>query len=486
MSFRGPLADSYASAVALVPLALTPYLVLSTALTPLEDVVGKDLHLGTSALQLTAGMANAAYAFGAVGAVQLTQRLPVRRTLLVFATLLAIGSVLAAWAPTPGFFVAGHIAQGAMTGAMLISAVPPLVIGYPVDKLPITAVTMNLGLFGAVAAGPVVGGIAAGAQSWRPLMWIVAGLGVAALAFALLTYEDQQPQDREAPVDAVALSLAGVGCAAAFFGVSSLQGHHLLSLPVLLPGAVGVLMIVALLAYEYRTPNPLMPVERLATTWPVAQILIAMCAGAAAVALVDLAEVALKGRGVSPGHAAALFWPELGAALAAAGVFGALFRTRYVPLLPFAGLLVLAGGGVILTGAATGGDVLVLVGAGLVGLGEGASVSPALFVSGWSLPSPTLPRVFALVELLRAVAAFLVAPLLVHLAQTAGDSPRTGLTIATWAGVGIALGGAIVAGAIVLAARPPLRRPELGPWLEGERPAIDSPPLFAGTLYRDA
>jgi hypothetical protein len=280
-------------------------------------------------------------------------------------------------------------------------------------------------------------------------------------------------------VDAVALSLAGLGCGAAFFAVSYLTGHQLLSVPVLVPGALGVLMIVALLVYEYRIGNPLMPVERLATTWPVAQILIAMCAGAASVALVELAEVALQGRGVSPSHAAMLFWPEFGAALAAAAVFGALFRTRFVPLLPFAGLVVLAGGGAILTGAAAGSDAVVLVGAGLVGLGEGAAVSPALFVSGWSLPSRTLPRVFALVELLRAVAAFLVGPLLVHLAESA-------LGAATWIGVGIAVGGALVAAAIAAAGRPALRDPELGTWLAGDGPAIESPPVGARLRRRAA
>jgi hypothetical protein len=36
MRFRGPLADNYAGAVVLVLCALVPYLVLTTAITPLE------------------------------------------------------------------------------------------------------------------------------------------------------------------------------------------------------------------------------------------------------------------------------------------------------------------------------------------------------------------------------------------------------------------------------------------------------------------
>jgi len=45
-----------------------------------------------------------------------------------------------------------------------------------------------------------------------------------------------------------------------------------------------------------------------------------------------------------------------------------------------------------------------------MGLGVGALVSPALYVVGFSLRSSEIQRVFALVELVRGVTAFLVAP----------------------------------------------------------------------------
>src|SRR3954469_13103830 len=181
---KGPLADSYWATVGLVTAALTPFLVLSSALFPLQEVVVKGTGLSESALEMTNGMANAAYCFGTVAAVQMLQRLPGRRLLLAFATLFVLGSGLAAWAPLPGLFAAGRVIQGLMTSLMLIAAVPPLVTGWPEERMRPTAVTMNLAIFGAVALGPVVGGIFAGQESWRPLFWIVAGLGAAALLFA--------------------------------------------------------------------------------------------------------------------------------------------------------------------------------------------------------------------------------------------------------------------------------------------------------------
>lgn len=110
-------------------------------------------------LQLTTGMANAAYAFGTVLAVQFAVHLRGRRMLVLYASLSVLASVMTALAPAPGLVILGHVLQGLTTSLMLIAAVPPLVIGWPTSKMPWTAVTMNLCVFGAVAPGPVPGGL---------------------------------------------------------------------------------------------------------------------------------------------------------------------------------------------------------------------------------------------------------------------------------------------------------------------------------------
>ncbi|HWF73813.1 MAG TPA: MFS transporter [Solirubrobacteraceae bacterium] len=478
MRFRGPLANSYPAAVALVVFALVPYLALTAAFAPLTPVLVKSLGLSQQALQLTSGMANAAYAFGTVLAVQFAQHLRGRRMLLLYVTLFVIASVLVALAPTPGLFIAGHIVQGLCTSLMLIAAVPPLVIGWPVSKLPFTAITMNICIFGAVAVGPVIGGVQAGAGDWRPLFWIVAGMGALALLFAVLTFEDQPPQDRSAPWDWVAITLAGGGCAAAFFGSAELKTHSMMSLIVFLPLLAGVGMIVALVVFEYHVKRPLMPVRSIFTTRPLAGLVVAMGAGAASVTLIELAQTALQTK-YSPTHLGMLFWPEFGGAVATAVLFGALLRTRFIPVLAFGGMAVLAGGAAVLSGVATGPQAVVLVGSGLVGFGVGASVSPSLFIAGFSLPSAQIQRVFALVELLRGVAAFMIAPVLLHLAVTSAATPAAGIATAVWVSFGLAAGGGLLATYLFILGRARLVRPDLERWQEGE-PAWDSPPVAAG------
>lgn len=483
MRFRGPLSTSYPAAVVLVLLALTPYLVLTTASAPLAQLIAKDLGLSGRALGLASGMANAAYAVGAVLAVQLASKLPPRRLLLIYASVFIAGSVLASWAPTPGLFIAGHVLQGLTTGLMLIASVPPLVLNWGKEQLRYTAVVMNLGIFGAVALGPTVGGLVAAGGDWRPLFWATVAIGLATLTFALLTYEDAPPQDPSAPVDLPTLALAAGGCGAAFFGVSELMGRHLTDPVVLLPVLAGLAMIALVVVREARLENPLIPVRMLAHTVPIGAILSAMTAGAASVGLVELTQVALTARGVSPAHAGLLFLPEFAMALVTAVLFGRLFYSRWTTVLVFAGLAVLTAGGVVLAIAVQGAEALVAVGAGLVGFGVGASVSPALFLAGFSLPSGQLPRVFAFVELLRGVAAFLVGPILLHAAITVTRPLTTGVRVGILVATGIALCGLLGALAIFRLGRQLLHEPDLDRWLAGEGPAIPSAPL--GAVVRD-
>src|ERR1700684_2159387 len=169
---QGPLAGRYAAVAAMVMFALIPYLALSAALGPLTPIIAKQRHPSLQTMSLSSGMANAAYAAGTVLAVQFAQHLPQRRMLLVYAALLVGGSVVAAAAAESAVFIAGHVLQGLCTSLLLIAAAPPLFLGYPADKLRWFAMIMNMCIFGAVAAGPLIGGVMASFHAWRPLFWI--------------------------------------------------------------------------------------------------------------------------------------------------------------------------------------------------------------------------------------------------------------------------------------------------------------------------
>ena len=475
---QGPLAGRYTAVAAMVVSALVPYLVLSSALQPLAPIIAQQLHMSPQAMSLTLGMSNAAYAIGTVFAVQLALRLPQRRMLLVYGVLLVIGSVLAASATTSGAFIAGHVLQGLCTSLLLIAALPPLIIGYPVSKARWTAIILNLCIFGAVALGPVIGGVQASGNGWRPLFWIAAGIAVAALVLALLTFVDAPPADRTGPIDPLALGLAASGSVAAFFGASELLTHPLLDPLTLGPMVGGVALIVVLLVFEYRGRCRLLQIRPLVSTIPVTGILVAMCAAAASVSAIVLSGALLSQR-YTPLHVGLLYLPEFGGALISAIVFGMVFRIRALHYFVLAGMILLSAGIIVIGRVIPPTAALTLVGSGLIGVGVGSSVTPALYLVGFSVRASGVQRVFAIVELLRAVAAFLIAPVLLHVAVTVGSSLSSGTTIALWICFGLSAGGALVGVGFYALGRVRPPAPAFERWLAGEGPGWDSPPLLA-------
>jgi MFS family permease len=461
----------------MVIFALVPYLVLSAALAPITPIIAQDLHMSLQEMSLASGMANAGYAVGTVLAVLLAQHFPQRRMLVLYAALLVIGSVLAASAPSAGFFIAGHVLQGLCTSLLLIAAVPPLVVAFSIHKLRYTAMILNVCIFGAVALGPLVGGIQAQANGWRPLFWIIAGIAAAALVLSLLTFQDAPPADRSATRNPLPVVMAAAGCVALFYGSSELLTHPFVSADTLVPLVAGLVLIVLLLVYQYRARRPLLCIRPLGSTLPVSGIVVAMCAAASSIAAVALAATLIRGE-FSPVHLGLLQFPEFIAALITAVLLGLLFRTRGLHYLVLGGMLSLIAGILVLQSQLPPTSLVMALGSGLVGLGVGGSVAPALFIAGFSLRNNALQRVFAIIELLRGVAAFSVAPILAHVASTVGGSPAAGTHAALWICFGIATGGTLFAVSLYALGRVRPPTPVLEVWMSGEAPAWYSPPLL--------
>ncbi len=480
----GRLAGRYPAAAAMVVAALVPYLALSAALQPLTPLIAKQLHMSLQTFSLGAGLANAGYAVGTVLAVQFAQHLPQRRMMVLYAALLVIGSVLVASAQDPAMFIVGRVLQGLCTSLLLIAAVPPLALGFGSEKLRWTAVVMSVCIFGAVALGPTVGGIQAQAHAWRPLMWVVVAISLTALALSLLTFEDAPAADRSAPRDPFVIVLAATGCIAAFYGASELFSHRFLGVSTVLPLLVGLALIVVLIVYQFRARRPLLTIRSmLSSTMPVAGIVVALFAAAASVAATELTASVLAHK-YGPLHVGLLYLPELAGALITAFALGVVFNRRAMHYLPLAGMVFLAAGIAVFRIKVPSSQGLTLLASGLTGIGLGASVAPALFVAGFSLPSASLQRVFAIVELLRAVAAFMIAPVFAHFAATVGGNELAGTGIALWIGLGVAVAGAVIAVLLYVlgGARP--QTPDLERFLAGEAPAWYSPPLLQAVRQR--
>ena len=476
---QGPLAGRYPAVAGMVLLALIPYLALSAALEPITPIIAEQLHASAQTMSLGAGLSNAAYAVGTVLAVGLAQHYPQRRMLLIYAVLLVIGSILAASAGSAPVFIIGRVIQGLCTSLLLIAAVPPLALGYPTSRLKSTAMIINMCIFGAVALGPAIGGLQAQADAWRPLFWVTAAIALSALVLAVLTFEDAPPADPSSPRDPLALVLAAVGCVAAFFGASQLTSHAFLDPIVIVPLIGGLAAIVILVVYQATARNPLLTIrDMLTSTIPVAGIVLALLAAAASVSATGLTAAAMANQ-YSPLHLGALYLPELAGAIITAVILGNVITKKSIHYLPLTGMIFLAAGILVFRIQVPSNEGLTLVASLLTGIGLGATVAPALFVAGFALRATNLQRVFAIVELLRAVAAFMIAPIFAHFALNVSGGLDEGVGIALWIGFALAVLGGVVP--VVLywlgGARP--EKPDVEGFLAGKGPAYHSPPLLA-------
>jgi MFS family permease len=166
-------------------------------------------------------------------------------------------------------------------------------------------------------------------------------------------------------------------------------------------------------------------------------------------------------------------------------MFRWLLPTRWLPLLVLGGLgvLAVAAAALLALDPATA-MVLVPVVAVLLGFGAGAAVAPGLFMAGLSVPSSSVGPTFALVELLRSEAAFILAPLLSYVAMTSAGSLSGGILL----GIGVTFGliaivSPVLIGLLLLGGVGP-HAPDLEAWVRGDDIAYDSPRIAAAIRGR--
>jgi MFS family permease len=466
----------YGITIAIVLLALSPNTILTTAYPALLPALAADLRTTELSLQVAEGLSNAGIAAGAVVAAFLGQRYVQRYLFLGYQSLFVLGSVLAAAAPSLGVFAAGRVMQGTTTGFMVISALPVLVTRFGVGRLPVSVLIVNIGLFGSTTLGPLVGGAVAATGTWRMLFWLMVAAGVVGLVTAALGYERFGPVAPGLRLDKTAIALTFLATFLPFYATAALPGSGFTSAYFLVPFVVGLAALVLLVAFEYRAEDPLVPVKALSTQLPVTGTIVAMVGGAVFVTALSLAQLFLSDVArVDPLRAGTLFWPMPVGLLVAAVVFALVFRTRWLPLLVDVGLVALGlGVALLLLADARSFDVQVQTASAALGFGAGATVSPGLFLAAMGVPSGRLGRAFALVMLLRAEAAYAIAPIVLYVAG-GWSSLAAGISAGLVCVLVLAVAGLVVALVVPAVSGARLREPDLEAWLERGEAALPSP-----------
>jgi EmrB/QacA subfamily drug resistance transporter len=165
-------------------------------------------------------------------------------------------SLLCAVAPSSAVLIGARAAQG-MAGALLVPSTLALIIDTFEEHERSAAIGTWTAYTGvATVIGPLGGGALVQAASWR---WIFA-INLLPVAFTLLLLT-RLPADRRSRghVDITGALLCAFGLGGPVFALIEQPSYGWSSPVVLVPLAAGVLLLVAFLMWERRSPQPMMP-----------------------------------------------------------------------------------------------------------------------------------------------------------------------------------------------------------------------------------
>src|SRR4051812_36683512 len=230
-------------------------LVVTTALPSIRA----DLGGGLQALEWTVNAYTLTFAVLLLTGAALGDRFGRRRMFVIGLSLFTAASAGAALAPSTGALIAARALQGAgaaivtpLTLTLLSTAFPPAKRG-----LAIGAWSGISGL--GVALGPLVGGAVVNGISWHWIFWlnVPIGLVLAPLAHRRLA-ESYGPGGR---LDLGGLVLGGLGLLGVVYGI--VRGAELgwTSGTVLSSLGAGAILLASFVAWELRTPAPMLPMR---------------------------------------------------------------------------------------------------------------------------------------------------------------------------------------------------------------------------------
>jgi EmrB/QacA subfamily drug resistance transporter len=230
-------------------------LVVTTALTTIR----RDLGASIEELEWTVNAFNLSFAVLLMTAAALGDRLGRRRMFAAGVGLFALASAACALAPTIGWLIAARAVQGA--GAALITTLAFTLVSaaFPPERRG-SALGVFFAVTGlAVASGPLIGGAITEGIAWQWIFWLNVPIGLALAPLALARIPESFGPDSGLDVGGLALVTGG-----AFGLVWGLVRGNIAgwgSLEVVAALVVGAVLLVAFVAWELRTREPMLPMR---------------------------------------------------------------------------------------------------------------------------------------------------------------------------------------------------------------------------------
>ena len=230
-------------------------LVVSTAL----PVIRTDLDASLEELEWTVNAYTLTFAVLLLTGAALGDRFGRRRMFAAGLTLFTAASAAAALAPSMDALIAARAIQG-IGGAI----VTPLTLTILSDAFPKEKRGLALGAWSgiaglAVASGPLVGGAVVDGISWQWIFWLNVPIGILLVPLALRFLRETYGPDKG--LDLPGLALVSVGLLGLVWGLIHGNGDGWTSPQIVGSLTVGAILTAAFVAWELRTPAPMLPMR---------------------------------------------------------------------------------------------------------------------------------------------------------------------------------------------------------------------------------
>jgi EmrB/QacA subfamily drug resistance transporter len=230
-------------------------LVVSVAL----PTIHRDLGASIQSLEWTVNAYVLAYAVLLLTGAALGDRFGRKRMFLLGLGVFTAASAAAALAPSTGLLVAARAVQGAGAAMVTPLTLTLLAEAFPREKRGL-AIGVWSGVSGiAVALGPLVGGAVVQAISWHWIFWINVPIGIVLAPLALRWLSESRGP--YGTLDLRGLALASTGAFGIVFGLVRAQSLGWTSPTILASMGLGVVLLAGFVAYELRTPEPMLPMS---------------------------------------------------------------------------------------------------------------------------------------------------------------------------------------------------------------------------------
>ncbi|BCY09961.1 DHA2 family efflux MFS transporter permease subunit [Actinoplanes sp. L3-i22] len=334
-------------------------------------------------------------------------RFGTKRLYMTAIGLFTIGSVLCAMATNINMLIGFRVLQG-LGGGMLMplgmtimtKAAGPHRMGR---LMAILGVPMLLGPIG----GPILGGWLIDAASWHWIFLINLPIGLAALVYAFLVLPKDAPHPSET-FDFVGMLMMSPGLALFLYGVSSIPAEGKIGAPkVLIPGIIGLLLVVSFVLYSFKPKHPLLDL-RLFRNRNLAVSIITMFLFAVAFfgGLLLVPTYFQQIRGLSVLHAGLLVAPQGLGAMMTMPIAGTLSDKIPVGrIVPFGLLFILAGMISLTQITSTTSYAYLIVTLFVMGLGMGGTMMPIMTSALKTLRAAEVARGSTLLNITQQIAS---------------------------------------------------------------------------------